>query len=53
MAKRLTKSGAELDVVEHRKHLNWQRGEVRKLKRQMNRRERREARREIRLFQFA
>lgn len=39
-----TKSGAEVDAIDHRQELNWNRGEARYLKRAINRRFRREAR---------
>ena len=47
MAKRKTVSGDEVDVVYARKHLVWRRGEVTRIKRQMRRRERHEARAEL------
>jgi hypothetical protein len=43
-----TKSGLEVDVIEHRRELGWHRGEVRYVKRTLNRRFRREARQILR-----
>lgn len=42
------KNGTELDVIEHRRELVWQRGEVRHVKRTLNRRMRRETRQVLR-----
>lgn len=42
------KSGAEVDAIEHRRALNWDRGEARQIKRAMNRRGRRETRQALR-----
>lgn len=44
----VTKSGTEVDAIEHRRELNWHRGEVRRVKRTLNRRFRREARQALR-----
>lgn len=43
-----TKSGTEVDAIEHRRELGWDRGEVRHVKRAINRRFRREARQLLR-----
>ena len=43
-----TRHGLELDVIEHRRELVWNRGEVRNVKRAINRRFRREARQLLR-----
>ena len=43
-----TKTGLELDAIEHRRELVWTRGEVRHVKRAINRRFRREARQLLR-----
>jgi hypothetical protein len=43
-----TKSGLEIDAIEHRRELVWKRGEVRHVKRAINRRFRREARQILR-----
>ncbi len=43
-----TKSGAEVDAIEHRRELCWNRGEVRHVKRAINRRFRRETRQALR-----
>jgi hypothetical protein len=43
-----TKSGLEVDAIEHRRELAWRRGEVRHVKRTLNRRFRREARQILR-----
>lgn len=47
--KRLSKTAEEKDAVTGWRHvLSWRRGELRRVKNRMNRRERREARRELR-----
>lgn len=46
--KRRTRRGDEVDAVEHRDVLVWRRGEVAAIKRRMRRRERHNARRELR-----
>lgn len=43
-----TKNGLELDAIEHRNELVWRKGEIRKVKRNINRRFRREARQILR-----
>lgn len=43
-----TKSGLEVDAIEHRRELVWKRGEARHVKRNLNRRFRREARQLLR-----
>lgn len=43
-----TKSGTEVDAIEHRRELCWTRGEVRHVKRNLNRRFRRETRQALR-----
>lgn len=43
-----TKSGAEVDAIEHRRELRWDRGEARQIKRAINRRFRRETREALR-----
>lgn len=43
-----TKNGLELDAIEHRDALVWRKGEIRKVKRSINRRFRREARQLLR-----
>ncbi|HEU4752331.1 MAG TPA: hypothetical protein VFU47_04410 [Armatimonadota bacterium] len=43
-----TKSGIEVDAIEHRRELCWDRGEVRHVKRALNRRFRRETRQLLR-----
>jgi hypothetical protein len=43
-----TKSGLEVDAIEHRRELGWHRGEVRYVKRTLNRRFRRETRQALR-----
>lgn len=43
-----TKSGAEVDAIEHRRELRWDRGEARQIKRAINRRFRRETRQALR-----
>jgi hypothetical protein len=42
------KNGTELDAIEHRRELNWKRGEARQIKRGMNRRGRRQTRQALR-----
>lgn len=42
------KNGTELDAIEHRRDLNWSRGEARQIKRGMNRRGRRQTRQALR-----
>jgi hypothetical protein len=50
MSWRAIKTGEECDVHEWRRYLVWQRGEVRKVKRRTNKRERREADQDIRAY---
>lgn len=47
-----TKSGTEVDAIEHRRELKWDRGEVRHVKRALNRRFRREARQLLRTARY-
>jgi len=44
-----TKSGLEVDAIEHRRELCWDRGEVRHVKRTLNRRFRRQTRQALRM----
>lgn len=46
--KRATKRADEVDAVEVRHHLVWRRGEIAAIKRRMRRRERHEARQQLR-----
>jgi hypothetical protein len=43
-----TKSGLELDAIEHRRELVWSAGEIRNVKRAINRRFRRQTRQMLR-----
>lgn len=47
-----TKSGTEVDAIEHRRELNWSRGEARYVKRAINRRFRQEARQLLRSARY-
>lgn len=46
--KRKTVNGDEVDAIDGKNAYNWRAGDRKRIKRQVNRRERREARRELR-----